>query len=125
MLKITRRALESLLEGSRATFPDEFLALLRGRRAGKDLVIAEILLAPLSEYNPDSVYFNELMIPTDPTIVGTFHSHPSRGPPRPSPEDLHLFGRRGAVHLISSLPYSAASTAAFDSQGRKIAHEII
>ena len=125
MLKIRRVALESLLEGSRNVFPNEFLALLRGEKNGEDFVITEILLAPLSEYLPGSAYFNDLMVPTDPTIVGTFHSHPSRGPPRPSPADLHLFGRRGAVHLISSLPYSEETTAAFDFNGRKIVYEII
>lgn len=121
VLRITRNALESALQGAKNSYPNEFLGLFRE----KDGIIFELLLAPLSISDEHSATFPVFYMPTDPTIVATFHSHPSYGVAHPSKADKDLFSRHYGRHFIASLPYSPQSTYAFDNKGDRVEFEIV
>ena len=100
-MRITKTALETILGASRNTYPNEFLAMLRGEND----TITELLLIPGTEFQPFSSHITSHMVPLDETIIGSVHSHP--GPARPSKADLNFFARHGKIHLIVAYPYSS------------------
>ncbi len=119
-LVIPRDVLESCLLGATNTFPSEFLGLLAGFYQKEEAVVEKLYLAPLSQSNEDSVWFDSLNVPISAGVVGTFHSHPN-ATARPSAQDLRLFSRYGRGHLIAAgPPFTARQTAAFDAHGRRI-----
>ncbi len=120
-IKIKREALESALQAAKNTYPDEFVGLFRE----KDGIITELLLAPLSTYAESAAYFPIYAVPTDPSIVGTFHSHPHYGIAQPSQADKRLFSMFYKCHFIASLPYSSDSTNVFNTNGEQITFEVI
>ncbi|MFH1750489.1 MAG: Mov34/MPN/PAD-1 family protein [Candidatus Micrarchaeota archaeon] len=121
VVRITRHALESALMGAKNSYPSEFLGLFRER----DGILCELFLAPLSISDENSATFPVFYMPTDPTIVATFHSHPSHGVAQPSRADKDLFSRHYRIHFIASLPYTPQSTYAFNNEGEAISFEII
>ncbi|MFH0971426.1 MAG: Mov34/MPN/PAD-1 family protein [Candidatus Micrarchaeota archaeon] len=121
VIKISSNALESALLGAKNNHPNEFIGLLREKGG----IITELLLAPLQVSDENSAYFPIYAVPTDPTIIGTFHSHPSYGVPRPSIADRHLFSRHYKCHFISSLPYIPTSTRAFGNSGEPLDFSIV
>jgi proteasome lid subunit RPN8/RPN11 len=124
-LLLPRDVFESCLLGAANSYPNEFLGLFPGRYDGEDVIVEKLYLAPLSEANSSSVWFDSVNVPLSAGIVGTFHSHPN-SPARPSSADLHLFGRYGRAHLIASgPPYSVGMTAAFSSKGKPISFVIL
>lgn len=118
---ISRRTLLSCLKGAENLYPDEFLGLLRGIVEPRGVAVKELILAPLAEYEETYSSFSPWLAPTDPSIVGSFHSHPSPAPGglKPSRADLRFFSQGGAVHLIACLPYSVEAVAAYDCHGKK------
>ena len=117
---IRRVALLSALEGAKNLYPNEFIALLREEGG----VITEILLAPFSEYGPTFSSFQDFHLPPDPSIVGTFHSHPSPSN-RPSRGDLQFFSRKGKIHLIAGIPFGIGDVKAYDNKGAETGIEVI
>ena len=108
----------ALLEMARDAHPVEMLVLLRGRKKSEEVVVEELLLAPLSKHGETSVYFRMDLMPMDFSIVGLAHSHPS-GAGSPSLEDLHHF--IGRIMLILTPPYrSLDDVHAFDGEGRSL-----
>jgi proteasome lid subunit RPN8/RPN11 len=63
------------------------------------------------------------MLPIDPSACGTVHSHSSPDP-LPSPDDLLLFDKFGAVHLIVAFPYDLNSWKAYNHRGEEIRLEV-
>ena len=118
---ISRRTLLSCLKGAENVYPSEFLGLLRGIVEPRGVVVKELVLAPLAEYEETHSAFSPWLVPTDPSIIGSFHSHPSPAPwgLKPSKADLRFFSQNGKIHLIACLPYSPETTAAYDWQGKK------
>ncbi|MCK4328070.1 MAG: Mov34/MPN/PAD-1 family protein [Candidatus Diapherotrites archaeon] len=117
-MKISATAVEFILETARGAYPREFVGLLRG----KDGVIIEVLIFPGSKFeeNRSSIFMH--MVPLDPSIVGSVHSHP--GPARPSRADLQFF-ERGMVNIIAGRPYTFENLAAFDAHGNPTKLEIV
>ncbi len=131
MLKITRKALESALQGARETHPDEFICLLRGDKVkGKsekeddEWLITEVIITPLASYEPHSSSYSPWYIPANSKELATFHSHPSPNSAYPSRQDLRLFANN-AFNFIACFPYQIANTNVFNSKGKPIPFEIV
>lgn len=118
---IKRSALKSALEASKNLYPNEFIGLFRRDERG---VLAELVIAPLSEYGEDFSSFNELHLPADSSIVASFHSHPGWSN-LPSGEDLQFFSKSYGLHFIAKLPFSPSSVACYDSNGKKTEFETV
>src|SRR3990167_6271298 len=124
LVQITKRALESALQGSKNTWPDEFVAILSGNSNGALATVEGIVIAPLSFYGRHSSGFSDWHVPTDKSNIGTYHSHPNAAF-EPSPEDLLFFSRRGRVHFIGRHPFSGASDlAAYDAGGKRVVFSV-
>jgi proteasome lid subunit RPN8/RPN11 len=59
------------------------------------------------------------MLPTNTSIVGTVHSHPSKNN-RPSGADLDLFSKFGVVHGIIGYPYTEHTIEFYSKEGSPI-----
>ena len=119
-LTISLNVLESCLMGAANTYPAEFLGLLAGDYRKDEVIAEKLYLAPLSQSNENSAWFDSLNVPLSAGVVGTFHSHPN-SVARPSAQDLRLFSRYGRAHLIAAgPPFTATRVAAFDSLGKPI-----
>jgi proteasome lid subunit RPN8/RPN11 len=130
-LFITRRALESALESSRATFPNEFIGLFRGTEKEKNGVktarLTELIIAPLSEYGEGFSSFSDIFIPMHTGAIASFHSHP-HAPAAPSRGDLHFFSRKGRYHFIACPPFDwrvKDSVRVFDSRGKELEFKVV
>ena len=106
--------MEFILEACRNTYPNEFLGLLR---AEGDM-ITEVLVIPGSKFEHTSSSLRRDMVPLDPTIVGSVHSHPGR--PVPSRADLNFFSKFGKIHLIVGYPFTRKDIAVFGSERLEI-----
>lgn len=121
-LVFKKQVFQMLLELPKETYPEEVIVLLRGKESGEQLVVEEILLAPLSVYGEGFSSFRLDMMPIDFSIVGVAHSHPS-GSKRPSIEDLN--NMLGKVVVIVAAPYLDAScVAVYDGKGRRVPFEV-
>ncbi|MCI0496961.1 MAG: Mov34/MPN/PAD-1 family protein [Thermoplasmata archaeon] len=118
--RVARDLLEMAIEASRDSHPNEFGALLR--RNGD--VIDELLLLPGTISGTDSALFRLHMLPIDPTVAGSLHSHPSPHP-YPSDADIEFFGRLGEVHIIVASPYNMRSWRAYDRRGEPLELEVV
>ncbi len=129
-LVITKRAIESALESSRATFPNEFIGLFRGKETEsegrKTVKLDTLIIAPLSEYGEGFSSYSDVFLPMHLNALASFHSHP-RPPAEPSRGDLHFFSRKGRFHFIACPPFALnakASVRAFDSAGNELDFEV-
>ena len=119
-MKISKSLLEDLLEASRNTFPNEFLALLAENKKG---IVSEFVLIP-TIYGKTHAIFRRDLMPIDKSIVGSFHSHPGNSS-RPSSADLRVFSVMGKIHLIAHYPFDFGTIRAFDEKGKETAIEIV
>lgn len=117
---ITATALESALQAAKNLFPNEFVGLFREKNG----VLSELIIAPFSEYGPDSSGFSDWHLPPDSSIRASFHSHPGWSN-SPSRQDLLFFSKTFATHFISCLPYRPSSTACYDNRGRKTVFKVV
>lgn len=117
-MKIKRITVQFILEASKNAYPREFAGLLRAEKE----VITEVLVFPGTEFAENHSSILTHMIPLDPTIVGSVHSHP--GDPNPSCADLKFF-EKNKINLIAGYPYDLQSLAAFDSRGKRTQLEIV
>jgi proteasome lid subunit RPN8/RPN11 len=117
---IDKEALEFILGASRSSHPKEFAGVLR---ATGD-TIKEVLLLPGTISSGRSAVLKLHMLPIDPTVCGTVHSHPSPNA-SPSGEDLALFAKHGRVHIIAAAPYNEHSWKAYNHRGEEISLEVV
>jgi proteasome lid subunit RPN8/RPN11 len=117
---IKKRTLRMVLEASKSIYPREFGAMLKAEEG----VIGELWLLPGTESGRTSAIFKMHMMPAEPTVVGTVHSHPS-GSCMPSDADLELFRRFGYCHIIVCEPYDMYSWACYDGLGEERELEVI
>jgi proteasome lid subunit RPN8/RPN11 len=117
---IDREALEFIFKAARFNHPKEFAGVLR---ATGD-VITEVLLLPGTLSSTESALLRLHMLPIDPSVCGTVHSHPSSGP-LPSPDDFQFFDKFEAIHLIVAFPYTQSSWKAYNHRGEEIRLEVI
>jgi len=139
-LVITRRALESALASSQATFPSEFIGLFRGTETRKETrngallkaKLDELIIAPFSEYGEGFSSYSDIFLPMHTGEIASFHSHP-HPPAAPSRADLAFFSRKGRFHFIACPPFDWRALGedgkrcvrAFDSQGVEIEFEVV
>ncbi len=119
MWKIKRVALEFILQAARNNYPLEFAGLLRAR----DNVITEVLIIPGTRWHEHSASLLMNMVPLDPDIVGSVHSHP--GPALPSKADLEFFSKFGKIHLIAGYPYTPETLRAFLPSGKQTSIDVV
>lgn len=124
VVAIAAELLTTLREAAADTHPNEYMGLLRARRAdrlglsdfdGGDLVVSDVLVIPGTRSSPVEATMRQDLIPNDGSAVGSVHSHPN-GVLQPSDADLATFGR-GRVHLILGAPYWPDDWQAYDRDG--------
>ena len=64
------------------------------------------------------------MVPFDPKIIGTIHSHPNESG-SPSKEDLNAFSKLGPVHIILAYPFGFFSANCYSAKGKIVRLKII
>ena len=99
MLKITRRALLSALQGAKETHPAEFVCLLRGEEKGVDALLYEVIIPPLSHSDENSSSYSPWFIPAQMGELAGFHSHPAPNSAYPSKQDLIHFSQRKSIWI--------------------------
>ena len=119
---LKRIVLETLIEAARNAHPRETLFLLRGKLRKGEAAVEELLVPPLANYGYGFASFSPYMLPFDPSIIGSAHSHPS-GSLKPSVEDLNL--AYGAILVILAYPYAKDRVAAYGRRGYRLTLELI
>ena len=117
---ISRDALRMIVESARSQHPREFGATLRA----EDGIITELVLTPGTIAGDAHTFINYHLLPTDASIVGTVHSHPSPWA-HPSDADKQVFGAFGHTHIIIAHPYTEDSWLAYDQSGRDVELEVV
>jgi len=112
---IHRDVLDMIIEVSKSSYPNEFVALLRHEEG----IISELHFLPGSLAGEDSASIPLYMRPIDLNIVGTVHCHPGFSN-HPSEQDKSLFRRFGNTHIIICLPYDETSWQSYDMEGNRI-----
>lgn len=110
--RVKRTVLDLAREAAKASFPQEFAALLRL----KGDTITELILLPGTIQGDEHAIFQFQMTPVDATLRGTLHSHPDPHP-YPSDADFELFDKHGEIHLILGQPYGPDDWRAYDHTG--------
>ncbi|PIN85015.1 MAG: hypothetical protein COV47_04405 [Candidatus Diapherotrites archaeon CG11_big_fil_rev_8_21_14_0_20_37_9] len=119
MYLITKGAAESIMLAAQNTYPNEFFSML----GGKNKTIKELVIVPAT-YGKNYSTFRIDLVPFDPEIIGTVHSHPSKYN-SPSKADLNSFSKIGEIHLIISYPYTFENIAAYNKYGEKTELKLI
>lgn len=119
-LKIRKDVLAFILGAARSVHPREFAGLLRK----KDEFIEEVLILPGTTGSNDSAVLRLHMLPIDPSICGSVHSHPSPDF-TPSVSDIQFFEKFGLIHIIVAFPYDQESWAAYNHRGERVLLEVV
>jgi proteasome lid subunit RPN8/RPN11 len=120
---IKQVVIDSILSYAQHFHPREGILLLRGKADKHRVMVDDVLIPPLATHGYSFSNFPLHMLPTDFSIMGTAHSHPS-GVLSPSVGDLNNF--YGRIMVITAYPYqSEQNVAVFDREGAPIKYEII
>lgn len=119
---ISRSLIGHLMSAAKHVYPDEFIAMLSVTPSAP-YCISEFVVVP-AEFGRTHSQLHEELIPRDPLIVGTVHSHPSPSA-RASEQDLIAFSRLGEVHLILSRPYAESSFRSYLRNGKTVTIPIV
>ncbi|MBD3186515.1 hypothetical protein GF325_06790 [Candidatus Bathyarchaeota archaeon] len=114
-LSIDKRMVEGLLASARDAHPDEVIFLLRRDRNGS---ISEAILPQGAAGGKTLAYIVPSRLPFDPSLEGSFHSHPS-GNCKPSEQDIELF-KRYKINIIGCNPYRIENLGFYDNLGDPI-----
>lgn len=114
---ITPSLVRNICSAARSTYPNEFISMLGVKEKGSH-TLSELVILP-SEFGRTHSTIRADLIPFDPLIVGSIHSHPDEGA-YPSSADKNFFSRMGHVHIIAGYPYSFETMRAYDSKGKRI-----
>ncbi len=121
-MRVPREILEAIYAGAKQLYPRESFLLLRGKKRKGTIRVSDLLVAPFAVHNESSTHFNPYMLPSDFSLVGTVHSHPS-GNIKPSHVDLNYFF--GRILMIVGYPFEGEKcVAVYDSNGERIPVEI-
>lgn len=121
--KITIKAdlINGILALCRETHPREILGLLRVDKG----IITEFILPPGAITSNISGVYNRIRMPSDLSLEGTVHSHPT-GNLNPSPTDLKGIFITRRFHIIVGFPYDSLNCVkCFDQKGKSIKLQII
>jgi proteasome lid subunit RPN8/RPN11 len=117
-VSIPQEILNYIFEGAKRLYPKETLFLLRGKKAKDNLIITDLVVPPLAVYGEGFANYPLYMLPTDFSIVGSVHSHPS-GDKRPSHVDMNNF--YGRILMIAGYPYiEKQDIVAYNSEGQEL-----
>lgn len=119
---ITRSLLRQLMQAARNVYPLEFIALLSTTPTNRSQ-ISEFVVVP-AEFGLAHSQLRTDLIPTDPLIVGTVHSHPTPSAVA-SDADLDAFARLGDVHLILRRPFDDSSFRAYLANGKSFTLPVV
>ena len=119
-IAIKKELIDGILALCKDQHPNEILGFLRVRNE----IASEYILLPGAKTNQKSGVFFPGRIPSDPTLEGTIHSHPT-GNPNPSQVDLETVFMSKRFHFISAYPYTYKSTKCFDQKGNELKYQII
>ncbi len=109
--------METLLHLAKSLHPREMIALLRGR-VRRDILVEEVLLAPLAMTGEDFSEFPLDALPVDPSIIGTAHSHPV---PDLGMSDEDLGEGFGMLSVVVAYPYRGLEDiAAYSPSGSRM-----
>jgi proteasome lid subunit RPN8/RPN11 len=120
---VNEELLQAILEGARRLCPKETVLFLRGRKVKNLIEITDLLIPPLANYGKGFADIPLHMLPTDFSIVGSAHSHPS-GNLMPSPTDLnHFFGM---MLMIAGFPFTnEENVAVYNRNGEKLTLQVM
>ncbi len=118
-MKVRREVLKFALEVAKESYPDEFVALLTGRRG----IVEELVFLPFQSGGSSALIHMD-MLPLGYRIYGTVHSHPTPNC-TPSKADLEMFSKYGVVHIIVCYPFEWGCWGFYDKDGREIELEIV
>jgi proteasome lid subunit RPN8/RPN11 len=122
-VSISHDLLQAIFEGAKRLYPRETILLLRGKKKDSLVTVSDLIVPPLASYGQGFAHIPLHMLPTDFSIVGTAHSHPS-GNIVPSNTDLNHF--LGVVLLIVGFPFSnKENVAIYNRQGERLALSVI
>ena len=121
MYSIKLEAIQAIIEASKNTFPSEFIGMLGGSK--KEKIIDELVVVPATfgEYHSS---IEPHLVPFDPKIMGTVHSHPGESN-HPSSQDLNAFAKLGEVHIIIASPFDFFSANCYNAKGKMVKLKII
>ncbi len=114
---ISPSLVRNICNSARATYPDEFISMLGVKEKGSH-TLSELVIVP-AEFGKTHSTIRVDLIPFDPLIVGSIHSHPNENA-RPSSADRNFFSRMGEIHLIAGYPYSFDTMRAYSAKGTLI-----
>lgn len=120
-VRISREMLLGILAYAFEAYPNEMVLLLKADRRGGTATVSGIVFPPYAVGGPYYAILGEGMMPPDPNIIGSVHSHPS-GSLEPSEEDL-IHGRGPAI-MIVAYPYMESSVVVYNKQGERLDLEI-
>ncbi len=114
-----REVVETLLHLARSAHPREMIALLRGHgHGGGEIVVEEVLLAPLAMAGEDFSEFPLDALPMDPSIIGTAHSHPVMDLEQSDGDLAESFGK---ISVVVAYPYRGLmDVAAYSPTGTRL-----
>ena len=113
IIGITRETLNFILSVSKSSYPKEFAGMLYADNG----VITRVDV-PLTQSSNVSAVMNLFMLPVNPHLVGSVHSHPS-GDMKPSATDIKMFMQNGDYHIIVGHPYDMKSWICYDRVGNR------
>ena len=122
LVQVSQELLDAIYAGAKQLYPRESFLLLRGKKSKGVIHVLDLVVAPFAVHELDSAHFNPYMLPSDFSLVGTVHSHPS-GDISPSDVDLNYFF--GRILMIVGPPFEGeACLAVYDSNGDKLPVQI-
>lgn len=119
--KIKKVTLQTIMELSKAAFPNEFSGMLVGDKDEK--LINDIYIIPVTLNNSHSSTIRTDLVPMSFSVIGSVHSHPSPNS-NPSSADLRFFQSKN-INIISRYPYNLTDFSSYDNKGQSIILEII
>ncbi|GEM_PF-2314275 len=119
--KIKQTVITAITSTAKATYPNEFIALLGGNK--KEKTVTELIILP-SVFGETHSEIRTDLLPSNSNTLGSVHSHPGYSN-HPSREDLAAFARLGELHLIICEPYEPAQIASFDQNGKRIEIKVV
>jgi proteasome lid subunit RPN8/RPN11 len=121
-VSISLEILDAIFEGAKRLYPRETILLLRGKKRKDSIQVLDLVVPPFAAHGHGFADIPIHMLPSDFSIVGTVHSHPS-GNILPSHVDLnHFFGR---ILMIVGFPFAGEKdVAVYDSNGEKLQLQI-
>jgi proteasome lid subunit RPN8/RPN11 len=113
IIGIAREALKFALSVCKSSHPKEFAGMLYADGG----VITRVDI-PITQSSNVSAVMNLFMLPVNPHLVGSVHSHPS-GDISPSATDIKMFMQNGDYHIIIGYPYDMKSWRCYNRVGNE------